>query len=294
MFTTSATSSFALVMLSVIMCLGVAIQFEAWLALALIFFQLSLWGLAVALVAVAWMLLHSHAAIAVTVFMAFLVTGSLWALRPPLCLGWYMCFRHGNISDVLHWTLSPSWGGVHIITRIAMVRVLLSCGADLNAVQRHTPLPSDETDETSSGNAVCTQRTSQPECWCLLSMASKLVGAALELIHDSRVPSWCQKRRQGQASAGCVAKDKEPEAVLVTPLMRAVANPCVSSDLVHLLLDKGEMYRTMVPCLPQPCTAHGPAQLLQDGLQLPKHTYCLCGSRWQPSSGQPMVMQGHW
>jgi hypothetical protein len=246
MFTTSATSSFALVMLSVIMCLGVAIPFDAWIALALTFFQLSLWGLAVALVAVAWMLVHSHAAIAVTVFMAFLVSGSLWALRPPLCLGWYMCFRHGNISDVLHWTLSPSWGRVHIVSRIAMVRVLLSCGADVNEVQRHTPLP---TNGTTSSKEACTQHTSQPGCFCLLSTVSRLVGATLEMIHESHVPSWWQKRRQSQATAaGCVAKDEEP-AVLVTPLMRAVANPCVSSDLVHLLLDAGEMCRTMVPCM---------------------------------------------
>jgi hypothetical protein len=51
-FTAGAELSFALVMLSVIICLGVAVQFDAWITHALVFFQLSIWSLAVALTVV--------------------------------------------------------------------------------------------------------------------------------------------------------------------------------------------------------------------------------------------------
>lgn len=112
-------------------------RFEAWIAPAMVFFQLSLWALAAALVAAAWMLLPATPARAVSVFMAFMVAGSLWALRPPICLGYYMLFRQKGTSDTLHWTLQGSWGlnGIHIVSRSAMVRILLSCGADVNAAQ---------------------------------------------------------------------------------------------------------------------------------------------------------------
>jgi hypothetical protein len=239
-FITGTALSFALVMLSVILCLGVAVHLDAWIAPALVFFQFSLLALAMALTAAAKMLLpHGHATV-VSAFMAIMAAGSLFALRPPMCLGYYyMCFhRHGNmISDIFHWTLQTSrwglFGKLHIVRRKEMIWILISCGANVNAVQRYGPLP-----------VTPIQRIKQPlaprnffpadDTQIITSTAGNDQPAAESSTNCQSQQFWkCSKTpRNAQGDRGM--------AVASTPLMTAVANVTVSSDVVQMLLDWGK------------------------------------------------------
>jgi hypothetical protein len=154
------------------------------------------------------MLLSQQIARVVTAFMAFLVCGSFWALVPPLLVGYHMCWR-SSISDMLHSTLQGSWAidkftglpglsGLGPLGRLSMVRILLSCGADVNSEQRSNPYPTP------------------PELSALVNLMKS----------QNTVRS-----RQ----------------VVVTPLMRAVANKRVDEMLVHWMIDRGKYCYCLYP-----------------------------------------------
>lgn len=114
-FSTSAALSFCLVMLSVIICLNIAMGVDTWTPLALVVFQLSLWAMAATLTAAAWMLLPATHAKAVTCFMALMVAGGLWLLYRFLCAVVLMLWLGKGVSDTLHWTLQGPWGAYRLL-----------------------------------------------------------------------------------------------------------------------------------------------------------------------------------
>lgn len=226
-------------------------QLCGWIAWALVFFQLSLWSLAAALVAAAWMLLPGAHARVITVLLGLMVCGSLWALRPPLCMGYYLLFWRGSTTDALHRTLQQEtwgWGGIiHLVTRAEMIRVLLSCGADINARSSTAPL-----------RAPPLFRQRRQEQLELQQHLTFIIQEQEGEQQQQQTPrGWWQFWAHQQHASGLSDGDAEDPlfATGVTPLMRAVVNEHVSYHLVHLLIDHGEYAADC--CLPHFAGAAG-------------------------------------
>lgn len=128
-------------------------------------------------------------------------------------------------------------------SRASLVRVLLFFGANENAVRHHTPLPrapvwqarmhrlfgeccAGTADDTTALQCLLERMRLQQQQnapwwqfwkWCCATLAHEVV-LCYTAQHD------------GSAS----------ERVVVTPLLRAVANKAVSPGIVHLLIDQGK------------------------------------------------------
>lgn len=152
-YSISTALSFAFIMLTMILCIGMAINLAVltFLALALSSFYAALCSLAVAVISTAWLLLKWDDATIVTVFVGFMTAGASAALIPGFSLGVFICispFLAVNVKDrngvciciikgayPLHWAVATTWSRWLMIcfyTRGVLVKMMTAGGADVD------------------------------------------------------------------------------------------------------------------------------------------------------------------